>query len=896
MATGNSLGSKSTLTVNGETFAYYSLAKAEAAGAGDFSRLPYSLKVLAENLLRNEDGMAVTVDDIRALGAWTETRTSDKEVNYHPARVLMPDISGIPLLGDLSAMRDAMARLGGDPATINPRTPIDFIVDHSVMVDVAGTADALRRNEEIEFARNRERYLFLKWAQKAYKNIRILPPGSGILHQVNLEYLARVVWTQETNGETVAYPDCLIGMDSHTPMINGMGIFGWGVGGIEAGTAMLGQPVSMVIPEVIGCRFTNTLPEGATATDLVLTVTETLRAKGVVQKFVEYCGPGLDTLSLTDRATVANMSPEYGATMGFFPVDQETLNYLKVTGRSDDQCALVEAYAKEQGLWRDSGAPEPAFTDVVEIDLSTVEPSLAGPYRPNQRARLSQVPARFAEALGEQAGPDAAKVTPATVKDRDFELGHGAVAIAAITSCTNTSNPAVMIGAGLLARNAVAKGLSKKPWVKASLAPGSRVVADYLAEADLQKDLDALGFNLVGFGCMTCMGNSGPLDEPIADAIAENDLVVASVLSGNRNFEGRVHPQCRVNFLASPPLVVAYALAGSVTIDLRNDPLGTGSDGNPVYLADIWPTTAEVQQAMSDTISAEMFRTRYADIADGGPEWQALDAGGGLTFDWNPASDYMRQPPYFTETEPEPEAVTDIRGARPLVMVGDMTTTDHISPVGTIDVEGAAGRYLIGEGVEQQDFNSFGARRSNHEVMIRGTFANIRIRNEMAPGTEGGFTRHMPDGETMTVFDAAMKYRDEGVPLVVVGGREYGTGSSRDWAAKGTRLLGIRAVIAEGLERIHRSNLIGMGVLPLQFKDGVTRKTLGLDGSETFDITGLENGIAPRMDVACRITRADGTSEDITLTCRLDTAVEVEYYRNGGMLHYVLRQSLKDAA
>ncbi len=890
--TSNSLGAKSTLDVGDKSFAYYSLTAAEAAGAGDLSRLPFSLKVLAENLLRNEDGKAVTVDDVKALGKWTGARTSDSEINYHPARVLMPDVSGIPLLADLSAMRDAMVRLGGDPSAINPRTIIDLIVDHSVMVDFAGTPDAMARNVEIEYQRNQERYSFLKWAQTAFKNVRIIPPGWGILHQINLEYLARVVWSEEVDGETVAFPDCLIGMDSHTPMINGMGIFGWGVGGLEAGTAMLGQPVSMLIPEVVGCRFIGALPEGATATDLVLTVTQTLREKGVVQKFVEYCGPGLDNLALTDRATIANMSPEYGATMGFFPVDAETVTFLRLSGRDDAQCALVEAYAKAQGMWRDTDTPEPVFTDRVEIDLGSIEPSMAGPYRPNQRRPLSQVPAAYQEALGDQTSqPDQAPVSVG-----DFDLGHGAVAIAAITSCTNTSNPAVMIGAALLARNAVAKGLTAKPWVKASLAPGSRIVADYLEAADLQKDMDALGFNLVGFGCMTCMGNSGPLDPAIADAIEQNDLVVTSVLSGNRNFEGRVHPQCRMNFLASPPLVVAYALAGTVTANLQKDPLGEDGDGNPVYLKDIWPTNAEIQDVMAKTITPEMFKSRYADIMNGGPEWQALEASGGITFDWDLDSDYMRQPPHFSTTERQPEPVSDIKGARPLVMVGDMTTTDHISPVGTIDVGGAAGQYLIANGVAQKDFNSFAARRTNHDVMVRGTFANIRIRNEMAPGTEGGFTRHMPSGEQMTIFDASSQYQADGVPLVVIGGSEYGTGSSRDWAAKGTKLLGIKAIISEGLERIHRSNLIGMGVLPLQFKDGTTRKTLKLDGSETFDITGLESGITPRMDVTCRITRADGSSEDIPLTCRLDTAVEVEYYENGGMLHYILRQSLGEAA
>ena len=895
MSGNDSLGTKKTLSVGDRQFAYYDLAAAEAAGAGDFAALPYALKVLAENLLRHEDGVTVTTDDIKALGRWTEDRSSDREIAYRPARVIMPDASGIPLLADLSAMRDAMVRLGGDPTSINPLTPIDFIVDHSVIAEVTGQDDAFQKNLEIEYARNRERFAFLKWAQQTYENIRIIPPGNGIMHQINLEYLARVVWSEERDGETVAYPDCLIGMDSHTPMINSMGIFGWGVGGLEAGAAMLGQPVSMVIPEVIGCRLTGRLPEGATATDLALTVTQTLRAKGVVQKFVEFCGDGLDTLTLTDRATVSNMSPEYGATMGFFPVDQETLAYLDGTGRDADQIALVETYTKAQGMWRETGAPEPAYTDVVEIDLGQVETSLAGPSRPNQRTPLSQVPASFQTALAEDRAADAS-AEPVAVPGQNYTLGHGAVAIAAITSCTNTSNPAVLIGAGLLARKAVEKGLHPKPWVKTSLAPGSRIVGDYLAASGLQKDLDALGYQIVGYGCMTCMGASGPLDEAIETAIRDNNLVAGAVLSGNRNFEARIHPMCRVNYLASPPLVVAYALAGRLDINLREEPLGEDKDGNPVMLADIWPSGDEIQKFINETVTAERFSAGYAHVLEGGPEWDALETGSGVTYDWDAASTYLRRPPYFVETERAPEPVTDIVGARALIMAGDMTTTDHISPVSVIGADSAAGEYLTGEGVHPRDFNNFMTRRGNHEVMIRGTFANIRFKNELAPGTEGGVTHHAPSGERMSVFDAAMKYRAEGVPLVVIGAKEYGTGSSRDWAAKGTHLLGIRAVIAEGLERIHRSNLIGMGVLPLQFKDGASRKTLGLDGTETFDITGLENGVTPGMDVACRISRADGTTEDITLLCRLDTQVEVDYFTHGGMLHYVLRQALGEAA
>jgi len=892
----DSFNARNTLSVGGKEYAFYSLTKAEKGGAGDLTRLPVSLKVLAENLLRNEDGKAVTADDIRAIGKWTETRTSDTEINYHPARVIMPEVSGGPLLADMAAMRDAVVRLGGDPDAINPRIPIDLIVDHSVMVDTYGSADALTKNVAIEFERNTERYVFLKWAQQAYRNVRIIPPGNGILHQINLEYLARVVWTAEREGQTLAFPDCLIGMDSHTPMVNGLGVFGWGVGGIEAGSAMMGQAVSMLIPEVVGCRLTGALREGVTATDLVLTVTEALRKKGVVQKFVEYCGPGLAHLALTDRATLANMSPEYGATMGFCPVDAETLRYLKLSGRSNEQIALVEAYCKAQGLWRDDDTPEPAYTDVVEIDLDKVEPSMAGPFRPNQRVDLSKLTSRYREELAEQAGKDAINAAPVKVDGEAFTLGHGSVAIAAITSCTNTSNPAVLIGAGLLAKKAREMGLSRKPWVKTSLAPGSRVVAEYLAAAGLQEHLDALGYNLVGFGCTTCMGNSGPLDPGIAKAIDDNSLVVGAVLSGNRNFEGRVHPQIRFNFLASPPLVVAFALAGTLDIDMTKDPIGTGKDGKQVYLRDIWPSNKEIHDTIAATIKPAMFDTVYSQATTGGPEWRALNAGGGITYDWDDSSDYLRQPPYFTTMDPRPEPVTDIRGARPLVMCGDMTTTDHISPIGSIDLGGAAGQYLLSQGVKQKDFNNFGSRRSNHEVMIRGTFANIRFRNEMAPGTEGGFTRHMPDATQMTVFDASEAYKKEGVPLVVVGGKDYGTGSSRDWAAKGTYLLGIRAVIAEGFERIHRSNLIGMGVVPLQFKDGMTRKSLKLDGTETFDITGLEAGLKPRMDVACRITRKDGSTEDITLQSRIDTAVEVEYYQNGGMLHYVLRQALGKAA
>jgi aconitate hydratase len=883
----NSFDAKRTLDVRGDMYAYSSLEAAEASGAGDFSRLPYALKVLAENLLRNEDGRAVSAEDIAALGRWTEARGADREIAYHPVRIIMPDLSGIPLMADLAAMRDAIERLGGNAQAINPKVPLDLIVDHSVIVDFHGTPDALAKNMELEYRRNGERYRFLKWGQQAYKGVRIVPPGVGILHQVNLEYLAQVVWTEECEGETWAMPDCLLGMDSHTPMINALGVFGWGVGGLEAGAAMLGQPVSMVIPEVVGCRLSGELGPGATATDLVLSAVERLRAFGVVQKFVEFCGPGLDTLALPDRATLANMAPEYGATMGFCPIDGETLRYLEATGRKADQIALVEAYAKEQGLWRGTGAPradEPLYSDVVEIDLGAIEPCVAGPTRPNQHTPLAQVPARFKEMLGGNGADPSADIAS--------DIGDGAVVLTAITSCTNTSNPAVMLGAGLLARNAVKRGLQVKPWVKTSLAPGSAVVADYLQASGLQDDLDALGFNIVGFGCMTCMGNSGPLAAPVADAIEQNDLAVAAVLSGNRNFEGRVHPLCRANYLASPPLVVAYALAGSVEIDLTTDPLGEDADGNPVALADIWPSRAEVEAVIDETLTPEMFHERYRTAHEGGVEWRAIEASSGATYAWDAASTYIQRPPHFDDIPRDPPPACDIRGARALAIVGDMTTTDHISPVGAIPADGPAGEYLIAHQVSPRDFNSYGARRVNHEVMIRGTFANIRFHNEITPGREGGFTRHMPSGEKATIYEAAMRYHAEKVPLVVIGGTAYGAGSSRDWAAKGTKLLGVRAVIAEDLERIHRSNLIGMGVLPLQFEAGVTRLTLGLDGTESFDITGLEDGLAPGTTVACRITRADGSTQDIELLCHLDTEVEVEYYRHGGMLHYCLREAL----
>ena len=900
MASKNSFDCKRTFTVDGKEFTYFSLEAASANGAGNLTGLPYSLKTLAENMLRNEDGVSVTADDIQALGNWiratkdtTKNQKDEREINFYPARILMPDVN-MGLLVELTAMRDAVVELGGDANTINPRIPVDVVVDHSVIADFHGSEDSMQKNVALEYERNGERYSFLKWAAQAFENVSIVPPGAGILHQVNIEYIATVVAEREIDGETYAIPDSLLGMDSHTTMVNGIAVFGWGVGGLEGGTAMLGQPISMLIPDVVGCRLTGELGPAATPTDVALTATQMLRDHGVVQNFVEYCGPGLDQMSATNRATLGNMSPEYGATMGFSPIDHKTLEYLRVSGRSEQQIELVETYAKEQGMWREPGAEEPTYTDFVDIDLGSIEPCVAGPSRPNQKTPLSQVPANFSDTLEEMRGTTEISEVPVT--GEEYGLSHGKIMIAAITSCTNTSNPAVMLAAGLLARNARAKGLERKPWVKASVSPGSRVVADYFEAAGVQDDLDALGFNIVGFGCVTCMGNSGPLDAPLAEAIDENDLVVGAVLSGNRNFEGRVHPQCRANYLASPPLVVAYSLAGSLEINLTTDPLGQDRDGNDVYLKDIWPSPEQVQELIDDIITPEMFRERYGQVYDGTSEWQEMETDTGIEFKWPTDSEYIKRPPLFQDMEVELPKVEDIESARCLIMAGDMTTTDHISPISVIPKDHSAGQYLMSKGVEQKDFNTYGARRTNHEVMVRGTFGNIRFKNEMVGGKEGGYTRHWPDGEEMTVFDAAMKYKSAGIPLVVVGAQAYGTGSTRDWAAKGTKLLGIRAVIAENLERIHRSNLIGMGILPLQFKDGMTRLTLKLDGSEQFDIAGLSGGLTPRQDIDCKITRADGTSQTITLRCRLDTEVELEYFNNGGMLHYCLRQALREAA
>ena len=850
-------------------FEYYSLEVAEALGLAGVSRLPCSLKIVLENVLRQHAEGRSDGADIAAVAGWLGTRRAEREIAFRFTRVLMPDSSGVPLLGDLAAMRDALIRLGGDPQRLNPSVPVDLVVDHSVMVDAYGVVDAASRNQALELKRNAERYAFLRWGAQAFDRLRIVPPGNGILHQINLEYLARVVWT----ADGVAYPDSVLGMDSHTAMINSLGILGWGVGGLEGGAGALGESVAMLVPEVIGCRLVGTPRPGVTSTDIVLTVTQVLRKHKVVDKFVEYFGPGVAELSLPDRATIANMSPENGATMGFFPVDLETLRYLRLTGRDEAQVALVEAYCKAQGLWRDAGTPPAEFTATLEIDLSAVEPSVAGPSRPQDRVPLREAPAAFRSLVPQP-------------KERD-----GDVAIAAITSCTNTSNPTVMIGAGLLARNAVTRGLMVRPGIKTSLSPGSRVVADYLAKSGLQDSLDALGFHLAGFGCMTCMGNSGPLPDEVAEAVEQGATAVA-VLSGNRNFEGRIHPAVRANFLASPPLVVAYALAGSVLVDLEREPLGTGSDGKPVYLRELWPGNDEIRRVIDEVLAPSLYRSRYATLLEGTPEWRALKGAAGKTFAWSPGSTFIRRPPFFEDMEAKPAEPADIRGARVLGLFGDMFTTDHISPIGVISKGTPAAQYLSSLGVAPADFVNYAARRLNHDVMIRGTFANVRVRNEMTPDVEGSSTVHYPDGTRMPMHAAAERYRAEGVPLVVIAGAEYGAGSSRDWAAKGTRLLGVRAVIAESFERIHRANLVGMGVLPLQFPAGVTRKTLALRGDERFDIS---IGLSPRGGLECTITRADGSRHELKLLSRLDTRRDAEYFRHGGLLHYVLRHRLTDA-
>ncbi|GJL94826.1 MAG: aconitate hydratase [Hyphococcus sp.] len=883
----DSLNVKKSLNAAGKTYAYYSLKEAERH-IGDISRLPFSLKVLLENLLRFEDDRSVSVDDIRAFSDWTKDGKSTREIAYRPARVLMQDFTGVPAVVDLAAMRDAMKNLGEDPEKINPLAPVDLVIDHSVMVDYFGGPDAFEKNVDREYERNGERYKFLKWGQGAFDNFRVVPPGTGICHQVNLEYLAQAVWTADHKGETYAYPDTLVGTDSHTTMVNGLSVLGWGVGGIEAEAAMLGQPISMLIPEVIGFKLTNKLPEGATATDLVLVVVEMLRKKGVVGKFVEFYGPGLDNLALEDQATIANMAPEYGATCGFFPIDEESLRYMKATGRSEDRIALVKAYAQEQGMWRDASTPDPIFTDTLELDLGSVVPSISGPKRPQDRIDLKSAPHGFAMALDKEYGKahEADKRVP--VKGEDYTLGHGDITVAAITSCTNTSNPSVLIAAGLVAKNARAKGLTVKPWVKTSLAPGSQVVTDYLDQAGLSDDLDHLGFNLVGYGCTTCIGNTGPLPAPISDAINENDLAVASVLSGNRNFEGRISQDVRANFLASPPLVVAYALVGTMNANLTTDPLGQDQDGNDVYLKDIWPSNREIAEVVREHVTAQMFATRYADVFKGDEKWRSIDVSDAETYQW-PPSTYVANPPYFEGMTKEPDAVKPINQARILALFGESITTDHISPAGAIKEDGPAGEYLKSHQVPVEEFNSFGSRRGNHEVMMRGTFANIRIKNQMLPGTEGGVTKYIPSGEEMPIYDAAMKYKEAGTPLVVIAGEQYGTGSSRDWAAKGTILLGVRAVIAKSFERIHRSNLIGMGVLPLQFKDGEGWDSLSMTGDEQVTIHDVDD-IKPRQDVKATITFANGDKKDIDVLVRIDTADELDYFRHGGILHYVIRK------
>ena len=886
---------RTTLSSGGKTYVYYSLRRAEENGLKGISRLPFSMKVLLENLLRHEDGRSVTKADIEAVAAWlVDKGTADKEIGFRPARVLMQDFTGVPAVVDLAAMRDGMKALGGDPQKINPLVPVDLVIDHSVIVDEFGSPQAFAHNVEHEYQRNSERYNFLKWGQGAFDNFRVVPPGTGICHQVNLEFLAQTVWTKPLpDGTTLAYPDTLVGTDSHTTMVNGLAVLGWGVGGIEAEAAMLGQPQSMLIPEVIGFKLTGKLKEGVTATDLVLTVTQMLRKKGVVNKFVEFFGPGLDTMPLADRATIANMAPEYGATCGFFPVDKETLAYLTISGREPHRIALVSDYTKAQGLFRESGAADPVFTDMLELDLASVVPSLAGPKRPEGRIALSDVAAGFAKALESEYKKPGEIAERVPVDGRRFDLGHGDVVIAAITSCTNTSNPSVLIAAGLLAKKAIEKGLHTKAWVKTSLAPGSQVVSAYLDKAGLQPYLDKLGFNLVGFGCTTCIGNSGPLAPEISAAINEKGLVAAAVLSGNRNFEGRVSPDVQANYLASPPLVVAYALAGSVQKDLTKEPLGMGSDGKPVYLKDIWPSSQEIQAFIAQNITRALFVERYADVFNGDASWRAIDSGSGLTYAWDGASTYVRNPPYFQGISKTPRPITDIVGARILGLFGDKITTDHISPAGSIKATSPAGEYLLQHNVAVADFNQYGTRRGNHEVMMRGTFANIRIKNFMAKDAagnvkEGGVTVHYPSGERMPIYDAAMRYKAEGVPLVVFAGVEYGNGSSRDWAAKGTSLLGVRAVIAQSFERIHRSNLVGMGIVPFVFAEGTSWQVLQLKGDETVTIAGVTS-IKPRQMMTAEITSLDGTVRAVPVQCRIDTLDEIEYFRNGGILHHVLR-------
>jgi len=892
MASQDSFGAKTTLDVDGKSYEIFRLDAVEGEGL-DVASLPFSLKVLLENLLRTEDGADITADDIKALAGWDADADPDKEIQFTPARVIMQDFTGVPCVVDLATMREAMAELGGDPSKINPLAPAEMVIDHSVIADVFGTPEAFERNVEIEYERNRERYQFLRWGQGAFDDFKVVPPGTGIVHQVNIEHLARTVFTREVDGVLQAYPDTCVGTDSHTTMVNGIGVVGWGVGGIEAEAAMLGQPVSMLIPRVVGFKLNGDLPEGATATDLVLTITEMLRKHGVVGKFVEFYGPGVSALPLANRATIGNMSPEFGSTIAVFPIDEETVKYLKLTGRSEEQLALVEAYAKEQGLWHDPDA-EPRYSEKLELDLATVVPSLAGPKRPQDRVSVTEAASSFDTALADYT--DNADATAEIELDGEkVTIGHGAVAIAAITSCTNTSNPSVMIGAALLAKNAVEKGLTRKPWVKTTLAPGSKVVSDYYEKAGLTPYLDKLGFNLVGYGCTTCIGNSGPLIPEVSAAVNEADLAVTSVLSGNRNFEGRINPDVKMNYLASPPLVVAYALAGSMKVDLFKDPLGQDQDGNDVFMKDIWPSAQEVEDVIATAITSEMFSSDYADVFAGDEQWQSLPTPEGDTFEWDSESTYVRKPPYFDGMPDEPEPVTDIEGARVLLKLGDSVTTDHISPAGAIKKDSPAGTYLAEHGVEQRDFNSYGSRRGNHEVMIRGTFANIRLRNQLAPGTEGGFTRDFTKGDgddapVTTIYEASEAYAEAGTPLVVLCGKEYGSGSSRDWAAKGTSLLGVKAVIAESYERIHRSNLIGMGVIPLQFPQGENAESLGLTGEETFSITGITELNEGRTPKTVKVTAGD---KEFDAVVRIDTPGEANYYRNGGIMQYVLRNLRK---
>ncbi|WP_424964487.1 aconitate hydratase AcnA [Dinoroseobacter sp. S375] len=886
---------RKTLQVGDQSVSYYSIPAAQEAGLGDFSNLPAALKVVLENMLRFEDGgRTVSVEDIKAFADWaSQGGQNPREIAYRPARVLMQDFTGVPAVVDLAAMRDGIVGLGGDAEKINPLNPVDLVIDHSVMIDEFGNPRAFQMNVDREYERNLERYTFLKWGQSAFNNFRVVPPGTGICHQVNLEYLAQTVWTDtDQDGVEVAYPDTLVGTDSHTTMVNGMAVLGWGVGGIEAEAAMLGQPISMLIPEVVGFELTGEMMEGTTGTDLVLKVVEMLRAKGVVGKFVEFYGAGLDTLPLADRATIANMAPEYGATCGFFPIDGETLRYMRTTGRDEARIALVEAYAKENGLWRGADYA-PVYTDTLHLDMGTIVPAISGPKRPQDFVALTDAKTAFAREMAETFDRPMDKTVP--VKGEDYTMASGKVVIASITSCTNTSNPYVMIGAGLVARKAVELGLDRKPWVKTSLAPGSQVVSQYLEAAGLQEDFDKIGFNLVGYGCTTCIGNSGPIQSEISEAIAEGDLVATAVLSGNRNFEGRISPDVRANYLASPPLVVAYALAGTMDIDLTSEPIGTGKDGQDVFLKDIWPSTQEIAELVEQTVTREAFQTKYADVFKGDEKWQSVETTDSLTYDWPASSTYVQNPPYFQGMGAEAGTIRNIEGAKVLAILGDMITTDHISPAGSFKESTPAGRYLTERQVQPREFNSYGSRRGNHEIMMRGTFANIRIKNEMLDGVEGGYTRG-PDGDQTSVFEAAMAYQEAGTPLVIFGGEQYGAGSSRDWAAKGTSLLGVKAVIAESFERIHRSNLVGMGVIPFEFTGGDTRKSLGLKGDETVSITGLEGEIVPLSEMPCTITYADGTTREIQLKCRIDTEVEIEYIENGGVLHYVLRNLAKSAA